>query len=208
LRVLQIALNNPENANALDITLCSELLKALDRAEDDRSVGAILLTANGPEFCAGMDLREQLEADEVQLGGIHQRLFSTVQRIHKPIVAAVHGSAFEGGTGLAANAHIVVAHPETRFGLTEVRIGYWPVFIFRAVEHALGERRAMELSLTGRYFGAEEALRFGLVTEISSTPVQRAAEIAAHISAYSPSAIKAGLGYAHQIRGRGLGTRW
>jgi enoyl-CoA hydratase/carnithine racemase len=89
-------------------------------------------------------------------------LFSRVQRIHKPIVAAIHGFAFEGGTGLAANAHIVVAHPEVRFGLTEVRIGYWPVFIFRAVEHAIGERRTMELSLTGREFGTGEALQSAL----------------------------------------------
>ena len=170
LRVRQIALNNPKNGNALDIALCNELLEALDRADGDPSVGAILLTANGPEFCAGLDLREQLDADKVQLGGIHERLYSTVQRIHTPIVAAVHGSVFAGGTGLAANAHIVVAHPETRFGLTEVRIGYWPVFVFRAVEHAIGERRTMELSLSGRDFGAEEALRFGLVTEISSDP--------------------------------------
>jgi enoyl-CoA hydratase/carnithine racemase len=202
LRVLQIALNNPENGNALNIELCNELLEALDRAEGDRSVGAILLTANGSDFCAGMDLKEQLEADKVQLGGIHQRLFSTVQRIHKPIVAAVHGSVFAGGMGLAANAHIVVAHPETRFGLTELRVGYWPVFIYRAVEHAIGERRAMELSLTASDFEAEEAFRYGLVTEISSDPLHRAAEIAARMSAYSPSAIKIGLGYAHQIRGR------
>jgi enoyl-CoA hydratase/carnithine racemase len=202
LRVAQLSLNNPESGNALDIKLCNELLDAFDRAERDRSVGAILLTANGPDFCAGMDLREQLEADKIELGGIHQRLFSTVQRIRKPIVAAVHGSVLAGGTGLAANAHIVVADPATRFGLTEVRIGYWPVFVFRAVEHAIGERRAMELSLTGRDFSAEEALQFGLVTEISSDPVQRAARIAARMSVYSPSAIDAGFVYVHQIRGR------
>ncbi len=149
MRVLQIALNNPDSGSALDIKLCNELLDAFDRAKGDRSVGAILFTAR-----------------------CHQRLFGTIQRIHKPIVAAVHGSVFDGGTGLADNAHVVVAHQETRFALTEVRTGYWPVFIFRAVEHAIGERRAMELSLTGREFKAEEAFRFGLVTEISSNPVQ------------------------------------
>lgn len=196
--MLQIALNNPDNGNIIDIKLCNELLKAFERAEVDRSVGAILLTANGPAFCAGMDLREQLEADRVQLGGLQQRLFSLVHHMHKPIVAAVHGSVFEGATGLAAKAHNVVAHPETRFGLTEIRVDYWPVFIFRAVEHAIGERR-MELSLTGREFGAEEALRYGLVTEISSTPVQQAADIAARISAHSPSTNYLGL---REIRGR------
>jgi enoyl-CoA hydratase/carnithine racemase len=96
----------------------------------------------------------------------------------------------------------VVAHPETRFGLKEVRIGYWPVFVFRAIEHAIGERRALELSLTGRVFGAEEALRFGLVTEISANTMRFAADIAALISTFSPSAINVGLSYANQIRGR------
>ncbi len=200
--MLQISLNNPDTGNIIDIRLCNELLGTFDRAEVDHSVGAILLTANGPEFCAGMDLKEQLDADTVQLGGLHQRLFSMVQRLHKPIIAAVHGSVFEGGMGLAANAHIVVAHPDTRFGLTEIRVGYWPVFIFRAVEHAIGERQTMELCLTGREFGAEDALRFGLVNEISSTPVQRAADIAARISAFSPNTIYEGLRYANEIRGR------
>jgi enoyl-CoA hydratase/carnithine racemase len=203
LRVRQIGLDNPRNGNSLDIELCSQLLEALDTAADDQSVGAILLTGNGADFCSGMDLNEQRDADSVQLGGIHQRLFSTIQRIHKPIVAAVQGKAFAGGTGLVANAHIVVAHRQARFGLTEVTIGYWPVFVFRAVEHAIGERRTMELSLTGREFGAEESLLYGLVTEISPDPVRRAGEIAARIAAFSPSAINIGLSYAHRIQGRG-----
>jgi enoyl-CoA hydratase/carnithine racemase len=97
---------------------------------------------------------------------------------------------------------VVVAHPGARFGLTEVRTGYWPVFVFRAVDHAIGERRAMELSLTGREISAQEALDFGLVTEISSDALKRAMDIATRISAYSPSAIQLGLRYAHKIRGR------
>lgn len=202
MRVREIVLNAPENGNALNIAVCTELGEALDRAEDDRSVDAVVLRANGADFCSGMDLKEQLEADKVQLGGIHQRLFSAAQYIHKPIVAAVHGLVLAGGMGLAANAHIVVSHPDARFGLPEVKIGYWPVFIFRAVEHAIGERRAIELSLTGREFGAEEAQRYGLVTEISPDPVRRAFEIATQISQYSRDTIHLGLGYVHEIRGR------
>ena len=74
--------------------------------------------------------------------------------------------------GLAANAHIVVAHPATRFALTEIRIGLWPGMIFRAVALAVGERRATELSLTGRDFTAADALQYGLVTEISDDPLE------------------------------------
>ncbi len=195
-RILRIALNRPEKRNALNLTLCEQLLDALDRPGD-----VILLTGNGPVFCAGMDLKDSLEADPAQLAAVHDRLFSTIHRIRKPIVAAVHGAALAAGAGLAANAHIVVAHPDTRFALTEIRIGLWPVMIFRAMVQALGERRATELSLTGRDFTAAEALQYGLATEISDDPVKRGHEIAATLCSVSPLAISAGLHYVHQIRG-------
>jgi enoyl-CoA hydratase/carnithine racemase len=201
-RVLRIALNRPDKRNALNLALCEQLRDALDRAGDDPSVGAIVLTGNGPVFCAGMDLRDALEADPFRLAESHSRLFSIIQRLRKPLIAAVHGAALAGGVGLAANAHIVVARPDTRFALTEIRIGLWPVLIFRAFALAAGERRATELSLTGRDFTVAEAHQYGLVTEIDDDPLQRAAEIAAQVGSYSPLAISAGLGYVQQIRGR------
>ncbi len=200
-RVLHVALNRPEKRNALDVAMCRDLVHAFDHADTDHSVGAIVLSGNGPSFCAGMDLRESLETDQVQLASIHERLYSTIQRIRKPIIAGVHGAALAGGTGLVANAHIVVAHPDARFGLTEVKIGLWPVLIFRAMEHAIGERRTVELSLTAREFTSAEGLEYGLVTEISADPLARATAIAEKISTYSPIAIGVGLDYVHQIRG-------
>jgi enoyl-CoA hydratase/carnithine racemase len=201
-RVLQIALNRPEKRNALDLALCRELIDTFDQADTDRSIGAMLLTGNGPVFCSGMDLKESLDVDQAQLGGIHDRLFTTIHRVRKPIIGAIHGAALAGGTGLVANCHIVVASPDVRFGLTEVRLGLWPVMIFRAVEHAMGERRTVELSLTGREFHAAEAYAWGLVTEIAEDPLKRASEIAAAVAEFSPVAIGAGLDYVHQIRGR------
>jgi enoyl-CoA hydratase/carnithine racemase len=98
-RVLTITLNRPEKRNALNLKLCRDLTEAFDRADTDHSVGAIVLNANGPVFCGGMDLKEVLEINENQLAAIHERLFTTIQRIRTPIVAAVHGSALAGGTG-------------------------------------------------------------------------------------------------------------
>jgi len=191
-RVVYIALNRPEKRNALSVQMCIELVDAFDEADRNNSVGAIVLSGNGPSFCAGMDLKESLDTDQVQLAGIHERLYSVIHRIRTPIVAAVHGAALAGGTGLVANAHIVVAHPESRFGLTEVKIGLWPVLIFRAIE----------LSLTGREFTAEQAREYGLVTEVSPDPLTRATEIATGIAAFSRVAVGIGLDYAHKIRGR------
>jgi enoyl-CoA hydratase/carnithine racemase len=204
-RVLRVTLNRPEKRNALNIQLCKDLIHAFEDGDESRDVGAILVTANGPAFCAGMDLQESLEAEATQLAGLHERLFTTINRIRKPIVAAVHGPAIAGGTGLVANAHIVIAAPAATFGLTEVRIGLWPVLVFRAVELAMGERRATELSLTGRTFGAEEALRYGLVSEIAEDSIARASAIAATVSHYSPIAVGRGLDYVHRIRIRDCG---
>lgn len=201
-RVLRITLNRPEKRNALNLQFCHELVRAFEKADADHSVGAIVLNANGPAFCAGMDLKETIEVDQVELAGIHDRLFTTIQRVRTPIVSAVHGAALAGGTGLAANTHIVVASEDARFGLTEIRIGLWPVLIFRAVEQAMGERRTVELSLTGREFTAKEALEYGLVTEIADDPVRRATDIAVRMAGLSPVAVGAGLDYVHQIRGR------
>jgi methylglutaconyl-CoA hydratase len=200
-RVIRIALDRPEKRNALNIDLCRLLFKTFDGADADDSVGAIVVTGNGPVFCAGMDLKESLEADQEQLAAVHDRLFSTINRIRKPIIAAVHGAALAAGAGLAANAHIVVAHPATRFALTEIRIGLWPAMIFRAVALAVGERRATELSLTGRDFTAADALQYGLVSELSDDPVKRAGEIALNLSGFSPDAISGGLDYIHDTRG-------
>jgi enoyl-CoA hydratase/carnithine racemase len=198
-RVCRITLNRPEKRNALNLQLCNQLIEAFDRADADSSVGAIVLAGKGPAFCAGMDLSETSDPE------IHDRLFTTIHRVRTPIIAAVHGAALAGGTGLVANAHIVIAKPDARFGLTEIRVGLWPVMIFRVVVQAMGERRAIELSLTGREFLAPEALEYGLVSEIAEDALGRAADLARHIAGFSPVAVCAGLDYAEQIRGRDWG---
>ncbi len=195
-RVLHITLNRPEKRNALNGALCHALVAAIDEADSDLDIGAVLLCANGPAFCAGMDLSETEDFAE-----IHEQLFTTINRVTKPVVAAVQGAALAGGTGLVANAHVVVASPQARFGLVEIRIGLWPVLVFRAVSLAIGERRATELSITGRIFPAEEAKAWGLVSEIHEDPRKRAREIAETVAAYSGNAMRRGLEYAREIRG-------
>jgi enoyl-CoA hydratase/carnithine racemase len=201
-----MAMNRPEKRNALDVALCSELVSNFDRAESDPAVGAILLSGNGKAFCSGMDLDEALTADAGALSEIHEQLFSAGFRLTKPIVAAVHGPAIAGGTGLAACAHVVVAADDATFGLTEIRLGLWPFVIFRAVAAAVGERRAVELSLTGRIFGAGDALAWGLAQFVvpPSEVHSRAYELASALSVSSPTAISGGLAFVQQVRGR----RW
>lgn len=204
-RVLRITLNRPAKRNALNSQLCLELTGLLDQAAADPSVGAILLCANGPAFCAGMDLDEIGSSTTDAIDSAHEQLFTVGARLAKPIVAAVAGPALGGGTGLAANCHVVIASETATFGLTEIRLGLWPFLVYRAVSAALGERRTTELALTGRIFGAAEARELGLVHQVfQGAPQdfdQQAAELAAQIAASSPTAIRAGMDFVRGVRG-------
>ena len=203
-RVLRLVMNRPERRNALNMELCSALGAALEEAENDAGVGAVLLSGNGKSFCSGMDLHDVLTPASGEINEVHEHIFSAGIRMTKPLIGAVHGAALAGGTGLAANCHIVVASEDATFGLTEIRIGLWPFVIFRTVVAAMGERRATELALSGRIFGASEAREYGLVHHVvdSASLMARAQEIAAAIAEASPTAIHAGLAFVRDARGK------
>jgi enoyl-CoA hydratase/carnithine racemase len=204
-RLLRLTLNRAQKRNALDIELCRALVAALEAADHDPKVGAILLNANGKSFCAGMDLHEIDHADDGALGMVHERLFTVGGRLSKPLIAAVHGAALAGGTGLVANCHIVISSEDATFGLTEIRLGLWPFLVFRAVAAAVGERRTVELSLTGRIFGAAEANELGLVHKVVGSAgdlVAGALEISSAIAESSPTAVQSGLRSVQLARGK------
>jgi len=201
-RLLRIALNRPEKRNALNVHLCRELAQALESADQDASVGAILLTGNGKCFCAGMDLGEVATGDTGEIASVQEQLFTIGSRLGKPLVAAVQNASLAGGTGLVANCHIAIAREDAVFGLTEIRLGLWPFVVFRAVSAAVTERRAVELALTGRIFGAAEAKQIGLVHEVTAHLEGRATELATALANSSPMAIGSGLRFVQEVRGR------
>ncbi len=178
-RLCRIALAAPDKRNVLDQDACRALLREILDAAGSDQTGAILLEADGPIFCAGAD------------AGVAE-IFSINERIAKPIVAAVQGVAISGGLALAANAHVVIAAQGTSFGLTDIRDGKWSTPIFRAVASALGERRALELALTGRIFSTPEALAWGLVHHVAPAFEldDRATEIATAVANANPEAIR------------------
>lgn len=185
-RVLRVTLARPEKRNALSPALCQGLLDALREP-----AGAILLDAEGPAFCAGMDLDEATPAATA----MHVDLFTIGYAIRTPIIAAVQGPALGGGLGLVANAHIVVAAQGAQFGLTEIRVGMWPFVIWPAVRRALGDRRALSLALSGRVFGVQEALQWDLIHEaVPAIELEdRAMAIAEAVAESSPVAVSAGM---------------
>jgi len=202
-RVARITLNRPEARNALDSALCSALLAALAEANADRAIGAILLDAAGSAFCAGMDLKEPGVFDTASLAPLHVGLFSFGEDLTKPMLAAVHGPALGGGTGLALNAHFVLAADSARFGLTETRIGLWPYAIFPVVEAAVGRRKAAQLAITGRVIDAAEAARLGIADEVvpAASLEARALECAGQLARSSAEAVAGGLRFLRDTGG-------
>jgi enoyl-CoA hydratase/carnithine racemase len=177
-RLYRIALSSPELRNVIDAAGCRDLLRELRDAAADPNVGAILLEADGPIFCAGCEPDEEL----ISIG----------RNISKPIIAAVQGVVLSGGLALAANAHVVVAAQGTSFGLTDIREGRASPAVGRAVAYAIGARKALELGLSGRIFSTPEALAWGLVHHVAPAfeLEDRATEVAGGIANAHAEAIR------------------
>lgn len=182
-RLRRITLAAPETRNFLDARLCADLLEELRAGAADEATGAILIDSDGSVFCSGMD----------EAAG--EDLFGIGHRISKPIVAAAKGVAISGGVVLLANAHVVLAAQGTSFGLTDIRDGKWSELSFRAVASAIGERRTLELCLTGRIFSTPDALAWGLVHMVAPAfeLEDRAVEVAQALAKANPDAVRAGL---------------
>lgn len=181
--VAVVTLDRPEARNALNSHLLGELAAAYDRVLDDDSIGAVVLTGTDPSFCAGMDLREMGE----DAGNLSLDFCSRLWESPTPVIAAVNGAAVTGGLELVLACDIVVASERARFADTHARVGVLPgAGMSVLLPRAIGLRLARELSLTGRFMGAEEALRAGLVNrvvghgDLLDAAVTLAREIASH----------------------------
>jgi methylglutaconyl-CoA hydratase len=184
-KVATLTLNRPEKRNAISFELIDDLLRALEEvAESDAMI--LILTGAGKAFCSGMDL-ENLKTligrspeQNLQDSQTMVRLFRSLYEFPKPTIAAVNGAAIAGGTGLALLCDFTFATPDAKFGYTEVRIGFVPAIVSTFLLRQIGEKQARNLLLTGRIFGADEAARMGLITEIvpADQLITRAREMA------------------------------
>lgn len=201
-RVLRLTLNDVEGRNVLEEELCRDLVEALRFAGKDQGVGCVLLDAQGATFSAGVNLGEMLQPHAVELTAVHEQLLTFGVHYHKPIVAAVQGQALGMGVALIANCHVVVAAESTVFALNEIRSGLWPFVGHRALALAMGERRTVELSLTGRTFSAKAAVQYGLVHEIAAADKldERATQIARLLASASQESLRRGLDFVQKSR--------
>jgi methylglutaconyl-CoA hydratase len=159
-----ITLNRPENRNALSAILVNELYAHLQQANQDPQVRSIVITGNGPAFCAGADLKSP-PGESIDGGGKavpYPDVLASILNSEKPVIAAVNGAAFAGGLGLVGAADIVITVDDVQFSFSEVRIGVIPAVISVVCLPKLGRHFGMKLFLTGERFSGTQAVTYGL----------------------------------------------
>ncbi|MDD2092266.1 enoyl-CoA hydratase [Pseudomonas guariconensis] len=184
-----ITLNRPQALNALNAQIVGEINQALDQLERDPNIGCVVLTGSAKAFAAGADIKEMAELKYPHI--YVEDLFSDADRIanrRKPIIAAVSGFALGGGCELAMMCDFILAADNAKFGQPEINLGVLPgMGGTQRLTRAVGKAKAMELCLTGRLMGAEEAERAGLVARVvpQAELLEEALKVAATIASKS-----------------------
>jgi enoyl-CoA hydratase len=196
-RVGLVTLNRPKQLNALNDALMNELGAALGAFDADDGIGAIVITGNAKAFAAGADIGAMATWSymDVYRSDYITRNWETLRSIRKPVIAAVGGFALGGGCELAMMCDIVIAADDARFGQPEIRLGIIPgAGGTQRLPRAIGKAKAMDMILTARMIGADEAERAGLVSRVvpAKSLVDDAVAVAATICEFSlPSVMMA-----------------
>jgi len=170
-----VELGRPDVRNAFNAALIVEIAEAFQALANDASVRGIVLSGSGSSFCAGADITWMRTALELSAEDNHadaramSRMFRSIDRCPKPVIARVHGAAIGGGVGLVAVCDIAIATSTTIFAFSETKLGILPAVISPFVLAKIGRSHARALALTGERFGASRALAIGLVHEVVET---------------------------------------
>lgn len=206
--VTTIAIARPDRRNALNESVAHEIAVALDAAERDDSCRAVVLTGVGDRaFCAGGDLQPGADGTPFTIDVSDPRhyvvrLLKRMDACRLPLVARVNGAALAGGLGLVCACDLVVADERALFGVTEVKVGLFPMMILPYLLRSIPYKNLMELCLTGELVKADEAKAIGLVNHVAP-----AGELDAHtdwllsrIVDKSPTGIRLGKQALSKIR--------
>ena len=165
-RIATVTLNRPAARNALSSELLRRLPEVLLDADGREEVDVVILTGTDPAFCAGLDLKE-LGSTGGNLGSVGDGRRGPFPAMTKPVIGAVNGVAVTGGLEVALACDFLVASERARFGDTHTRVGVMPGWgLTVLLPQAIGLRRAREMSYSGNFLNAEEALQWGLVNHV------------------------------------------
>ena len=198
--VAEVRLDRPSRRNAINLTFARQLDKVLTRVEQDDSIRVILMTANGPAFCAGQDLKALSEGEpEAFIEGSGWAAITHRKRT-KPLIAAVQGPALAGGFEIVLAADLVVASRDATFGLPEIHHGLLAAAGGAArLPVRIAPAAALKILLTGDPLDAETALSLGLINSVvDRAELEREAErLAERVAEQPPAALAATLAVAH-----------
>ncbi len=167
--VAKIRLNRPKALNALCNNMMNEVMQALSELESDDSIHCVILTGSDKAFAAGADIKEMQENQylDIYKNDPFEKYAGAIERFRKPIIAAVSGYALGGGCEIAMMCDFIIAADNAKFGQPEITLAVMPgIGGTQRLTRAVGKAKAMDLCLTGRMMGAEEAERAGLVSRI------------------------------------------
>jgi enoyl-CoA hydratase len=198
--ILIITIDRPKVLNALNAQTVGEIGQAFEEARNDDSVKAVILTGAGEKaFVAGADINELAQQTPVSgkaTAEKGQRVFLSIERFPKPVIAAINGFALGGGCELALACHMRIASEKAQLGLPEVTLGIIPGYGgTQRMARLLGKGKALELILTGDRIGAAEAERIGLVNKVvpAEQLLQTCEELARRIMQRGPLAVTAAI---------------
>ena len=203
--VLTLTINRPERRNAMTWEVISGLRDQVARAKTDPAVRVLVLAGAGDRaFCAGADLTGMVPHDpdgvtdeyaqHHRARGWLAELFEDLWHLGKPTIARVQGWAMAGGFGLALACDMLIASDEARFGAPELNVGLWPYMVTVPMLRSMTAKKALELCLTSRVVGAEEAERIGFVTQVVAPDRLDAAvaDMAAVLASKPPGVMRMG----------------
>ena len=192
-----IKLNRPDKRNALHPDLIKEMKEKLNEIRDDKNVKVLIITGEGKAFCAGADLSYlnglrnfssiENEKDSEDLA----EMFLMIYKFPKPTIAAVNGAAIAGGCGLASVCDLIVADEDhSKFGYSEVKIGFMPAIVSIFIIKRIGEGIARQLLLTGEVINGKRAYEVGFVNYLYNNALEGAMEVASNMLKNSSFSMK------------------
>jgi enoyl-CoA hydratase len=198
--VLIVTVDRPKVLNALNAQTIDEIGRVFAMAHDDPSIRCVIVTGGGEKaFVAGADINELAKMTPISgkdVSSKGQRVFNSIERFPKPVIAAINGFALGGGCELALACHIRIASDKAQLGLPEVTLGIIPGYGgTQRMARLLGKGKALELICTGDRIGAADAERIGLVNRVvpADQLMAVAEEMARKIASRSPMAIRAAI---------------
>lgn len=185
--------------NALDVPMLDALIDALERANADASVRAVLLASELPgRFCAGLDMKKLVASSPAQVHALLTRLYIKLYdaqfNLTKPSISVVSGAVRGGGMTVAISSDMIVAADTATFGYPEIDVGVLPAIHYAHLPAVVGKHRAFDLLFTGRTFSAQEAQDLGLVARVEAegSLLEEARALAQSLAAKPPQVLAMG----------------